>query len=84
MSKTVLGRSVDGPLPLIFCFITIDNEARVFHDVNLVFRENVLEFRIITRGRGKIYCSIVKDNFRGAITDVLQFCGYFRVSCNVQ
>ena len=25
MSKTVLGGSVDGPLPLIFCFITIDN-----------------------------------------------------------
>ena len=56
----------------------------MFRDGNLVFRENVLEFRIITRGRGKIYCSIVKDDFRGAITDVLQFCGYFRVSCDVQ
>ena len=27
MSKTVLGGSVDGSLPLIFCFITIENNV---------------------------------------------------------
>ena len=55
----------------------------MFRDGNLVFRENVLEFRIITRRPGNVYCSIVKDDFRAAVTDVLQFCGYFRVSCDV-
>ena len=75
----------DGHMTNIYIdLIRMTSQKRVFRDGNLVFRENVLEFRIITWGRGKIYCSIVKDNFWDAITDVLQFCGYLRVSCDVQ
>ena len=41
-------------------------DSRVFQSLefgNLVLREKVLEFRIVTRRRGNIYCSIVKDDF---------------------